>query len=251
MPSARATVRVMGKGQSADAAREPRGARRKRETHEKLVVAAFRLIAERGVDAVAINEITEAADVGFGSFYNHFPSKDAIYEEVFRRVFDEFGEALDRLTGELEDPADVVAVSVRHTILRAQAEPLWGRFVLRESLTPRGLTGGLTVRLLRDVHQGIARKRFAVRDPVMATAMAGGTVMASIALQSAATHAAAPLKRLGLDTKEIAERAAATVLRGLGVGLADATRVARRRLPILDTPASALAGDPSSTARAH
>jgi AcrR family transcriptional regulator len=51
------------------AQREPRGARRKRETRDKLLRAAFRLMAQRGIDAVAINEITEAADVGFGSFY--------------------------------------------------------------------------------------------------------------------------------------------------------------------------------------
>jgi len=36
-------------------------------------------MAERGMEGVAINEITEAADVGFGSFYNHFESKEAIY----------------------------------------------------------------------------------------------------------------------------------------------------------------------------
>jgi len=241
----------MSKGQSTDAPRLPRGARRKQETHDKLVAAAFRLIAERGVDAVAINEITEAADVGFGSFYNHFASKEAIYDEVFRRVFEEFGDALDRLTSAIDDPAEVVAVSVRHTVLRAQAEPLWGRFVLRESLTPRGLTSGLTVRLLRDVQSGTARKRFVAPDIVMAVAMAGGTVMVSIGLQSAAEYASAPLKKLGLDTKQIADRAAATVLRGLGVASAEATRIARRRLPALETPSAAFVGEPSSPSRAH
>jgi len=237
----------MSSDRTAGAEREPRGARRKRETREKLVLSAFRLIAERGVDAVAINEITEAADVGFGSFYNHFPSKEAIYEEVFRRVLDEFGDALDRLTGELEDPAEVVAASVRHTVLRAQAEPLWGRFVLRECLTPRGLTGGLAVRLLRDVRSGIARKRFVAPDPGMALAMAGGTVLLSIGLQSASQQAAAPLKKLGIDTKHVAERTAVTVLRALGVASAEATRIARRTLPTLQMPSSFLGSEPPSS----
>ena len=57
--------------------KEPRGARRKRETRARLLEAALRLSAERGMEGVAINEITEAADVGFGSFYNHFESKEA------------------------------------------------------------------------------------------------------------------------------------------------------------------------------
>ncbi|MGB1581288.1 MAG: TetR/AcrR family transcriptional regulator, partial [Nevskiales bacterium] len=60
-------------------AKEPRGARRKRQTRDKLMKAALQLMAERGKDGVAINEITEAADVGFGSFYNHFESKEAIH----------------------------------------------------------------------------------------------------------------------------------------------------------------------------
>ena len=38
--------------------REPRGARRKRETRARLLDAALRLMAERGMEGVAINEIT-------------------------------------------------------------------------------------------------------------------------------------------------------------------------------------------------
>jgi AcrR family transcriptional regulator len=79
--------------------REPRRARRKRETHEKLLRAAFGLIAERGADGVAVNEITKTADVGFGSFYNHFDSKEAIHAAAFGTVFEVFGDALARLTG--------------------------------------------------------------------------------------------------------------------------------------------------------
>src|SRR5512139_2807225 len=100
--------------------REPRGARRKRETREKLLTAAFQLIAERGVDGVAVNEITEAADVGFGSFYNHFESKEAIHAAVFTAVLDDFGAALDRLTADRDDPAEIISVCVRQTIAHAQ-----------------------------------------------------------------------------------------------------------------------------------
>jgi AcrR family transcriptional regulator len=48
-------------------------------------------MAEKGLDGVAINEITEAADVGFGSFYNYFESKEAIYQALVDSVFEEFG----------------------------------------------------------------------------------------------------------------------------------------------------------------
>src|SRR5688500_309837 len=80
---------------AAMAEREPRGARRKRETRQRLLEAALRLMAKKGMEGVAINEITEAADVGFGSFYNHFESKEAIYGTVMEWVFEDFADALD------------------------------------------------------------------------------------------------------------------------------------------------------------
>lgn len=213
--------------------REPRGARRKRQTHEKLLGAAFRLFGERGVDAVAINEITEAADVGFGSFYNHFESKEAIYGAVVDMVFGSFGDALDRLTSEVEDPAEVIAICVRQTILRAHAEPLWGRFFLREGFTPAAMTRGLGTRLLRDLQRGVAAKRFAAPDLLMALTLAGGCVMATVAVEAAtAEQSTSQAKRRGLDTKDLATRAAATILEALGLERAEARRLAARPLPL-------------------
>src|SRR5271170_941275 len=104
---------------ATQARREPRGERRKRETRSRLLEAALRLMAEKGMEGVAINEITEAADVGFGSFYNHFESKEAIYAALLDWVFEDFGDALDRLVRDIADPAEVISVCVRHTLLRA------------------------------------------------------------------------------------------------------------------------------------
>src|SRR6476619_2665988 len=54
--------------------------RRKARTRQALIDAAVRLIAAGRGERASIQEITEAADIGFGSFYNHFESK----EELFR-----------------------------------------------------------------------------------------------------------------------------------------------------------------------
>ena len=51
-----------------------RHARRREATRSKLIEAAESLFARQGVDNTRIQEITEEADVGFGSFYNHFES---------------------------------------------------------------------------------------------------------------------------------------------------------------------------------
>lgn len=209
-----------------------RGARRREETRARLIEAAYRLIAERGIDAVAINDITEAADVGFGSFYNHFVSKDAVHAAVVATLFDDFADALDHLAKDLEDPAEVIAVSVRHTLLRARRDPTWARFLLREGQSERALSRGLGQRLLRDVRAGIVRGRFNVPDPAMSVIAVGGGVLGAVAAQlQPSSQQQAALEEMGFTLAELPERAAAVLLHALGLGFAEAQEVARRPLP--------------------
>jgi AcrR family transcriptional regulator len=201
---------------------EPRGARRKRETRSKLLAAALRLMAEKGLDGVAINEITEAADVGFGSFYNHFESKEAIYQALVDSVFEEFADWLDRLLADVHDPAEVISASVRHTIARAQNEPLWGQFLIREGFPMREVNRGLGRRVLRDIQKGIDAGRFLNGDPVMSFVAVSGTVLASIAVALTDLHL--------FSTEHLPERCAAVVLQTLGLDQQAANEIARRPL---------------------
>lgn len=52
--------------------------RRTAETHERLFRAALDLFARKGFSETTVEDITEAADVGKGTFFNYFPSKDHI-----------------------------------------------------------------------------------------------------------------------------------------------------------------------------
>jgi AcrR family transcriptional regulator len=62
----------------------PRAGRRERhraETRDRLYRAALRLFAERGFLETTVEDITEAADVGKGTFFNYFPTKEHILAE--------------------------------------------------------------------------------------------------------------------------------------------------------------------------
>jgi AcrR family transcriptional regulator len=52
--------------------------RRSAEIRERLFGAALKLFAEKGFAETTVEDITNVADVGKGTFFNHFPSKDHI-----------------------------------------------------------------------------------------------------------------------------------------------------------------------------
>ena len=61
---------------------------------------------------VPVLDITQAADVGMGSFYNHFDSKEQLFQAAVTDVFDAYGAVLDSLP-EVDDPAETFARSFR------------------------------------------------------------------------------------------------------------------------------------------
>ena len=55
-----------------------RRARRKAELRQRILRAAFELFARQGFFATPVEQITEAADVAKGTFFNYFPTKEHV-----------------------------------------------------------------------------------------------------------------------------------------------------------------------------
>lgn len=68
--------------------------RKKARTRRDIYETAMDLFTAHGFAAVTISQICEAADVGRGTFFLHFPSKAALLYEFNERVAEEFAEAL-------------------------------------------------------------------------------------------------------------------------------------------------------------
>lgn len=56
--------------------------RRKELTHQRLIEAGERLFLDQGFDATTVEEIAVASDVAKGTFFNYFPSKEALLGEI-------------------------------------------------------------------------------------------------------------------------------------------------------------------------
>lgn len=64
---------------------EGRRERKRQQTRDAVIDAAWRLFVEKGFDAVTVAEIAEAADIDRKTVYNHFETKEDL---VFHRGFD-------------------------------------------------------------------------------------------------------------------------------------------------------------------
>jgi AcrR family transcriptional regulator len=69
--------------------------RRASVTYGKLLNAARAVFAEKGMDLTRIDEITERADVGKGTFYYHFQSKEELIRELIKSVLGELDAAIE------------------------------------------------------------------------------------------------------------------------------------------------------------
>jgi AcrR family transcriptional regulator len=63
---------------------ETRRERRKREVHDRIARAATALFERQGFAETTALEIADAADVAEKTFYNHFPTKQHLIEELAR-----------------------------------------------------------------------------------------------------------------------------------------------------------------------
>jgi AcrR family transcriptional regulator len=199
-----------------------RQARRRRQTRARLVRAAAALFARQGADNTRINEITDEADVGFGSFYNHFKSKEEIVEAVLTETLAAQGAAVAALTGGLEDPAEVVAVAHRHFVELARTDPDWAWLLIRLDVSQKLALGALGPFAEQDIAAGIKAGRFGVANRRIAMLDAGGALLS--------------VMRDVLDgrsPKDAGRLHAEGVLRLLGLTPEDAAEVARRPMPAL------------------
>jgi AcrR family transcriptional regulator len=199
---------------------QDRHARRREATRAKLIDATKALIARQGVDNTRIQEITEEADVGFGSFYNHFESKEAIIAAVLAETIAAQGAEIELLTADIEDPAEVIAVAHRSFVRRARSDPDWGWLLVRLDLSHNVLLAALGPYARRALRSGIKAGRFNVPHELIALYAMGGALLS---VMRAVLDGAAP--------KDADIHHAEGVLRLLGVPVDEAADVARRSLP--------------------
>ncbi|HZP41570.1 MAG TPA: TetR/AcrR family transcriptional regulator [Candidatus Binatia bacterium] len=89
---------------SATAVPGNRFERRRERTRQDLLAAAVEVLAAKGLHDTKIADIAAAADVGVGTFYLHFPTKEALFDAVVDETVTRLKRAVDAARLAATDP---------------------------------------------------------------------------------------------------------------------------------------------------
>lgn len=198
--------------------------RRKHRTRIALIRAAQAYIAA-GKTSVPILDITQSADVGMGSFYNHFESKEELFDAAVTDVLDSHGALLAQLTAAIEDPAETFACRFRLTGRLFRRRPQESQILLSNAAALLFTERGLAPRARQDIVDAVAAGRFHVDDPDRAVALAGGALLGLGALLR---------EQPDRDDAKEADAVTKDVLRVFGMTAREAQRLCQRPLPDLE-----------------
>lgn len=157
-----------------------RTARRRARNRGALISAAAEIVATSGVGALTVTAVTDRADLGSGTFYNYFDSREDVIAAVITEEVEMMGRRLDLLTRDIEDAAEVYSFSLRHLVGMAVHDPLWGWLVVRLGITHEQLLDILGPRCERDLTKGITDGRFSIPDLGVATATTLGGLLSTM-----------------------------------------------------------------------
>ena len=149
----------------ASAAISPRAQR----TRDALLAAGFEMLAERPIDAIAIDDIVARAGVAKGSFFNHFTDKpgfsQAIAEEVRRTLEARVDAANAAVTDPVERLAGGMRVAIEFALEERQQAIVMMRGLEASTTIDHELNRGIRADVEALVRAGLARPE-AVRSGV-------------------------------------------------------------------------------------
>jgi AcrR family transcriptional regulator len=151
---------------------ETRSDRRKRRNREALLAAGHQVMASKGIDAATMAEIAELADVGAGTVYNYFASKDDLAMGVMERVMDLLAQRIEAVTNTFDDPGQVYAFGVRNVMKAATTDRRWRWLLRRSEVIADAMYRVMGPYAIRDIRNAVAAGRYRTEDPELAWRMA-------------------------------------------------------------------------------
>ena len=197
--------------------------RRRARVRQRILEVVEKLTEARGIDDVTIDDIAEAADVARRTFYHYFESKHDVLVPIARARTRALNRRIDRSVEDVDDPAELIAIALRHTLRSMPEDPLCAWFIFRSGLPQQRLLEVIGESGQRDVGRGLESGRFAIANPAAVRSILSGAVIGALSgrLEGA------------LDDVDL-DDAVEYLLRLLGLPAGEAQEIAHRPLPPLE-----------------
>ena len=203
-------------------------------TRKKLLTAARNLIYTKSIENVAIVDITRAAGVAAGSFYNYFPNKGAIVAAIIEDFERVFSEDLETHRKRLKDPAMRLSVTLKYYFRQSQDNEAWCSFISNVGLSDQRVLVQPSQQCFEDVSIGMRGGRFKSDSAAVTVSLITGM----------ATHVGLEILRGNLPHSAVTETVR-HVLRMLGLPDIAAKAFAEATIP--DSPLPSRSDLPTDT----
>jgi AcrR family transcriptional regulator len=205
---------------------EPLGrvARRQQRNREALIQAASLVMTEKGVDGATMLEIAERADVGAGTVYNYFKSKDDLAIAVLEEMMHQLALRIEEVTKVFEDPAQVYAFGIRTVLETATTDVRWKQMLFRSEVLADALFRRMGPFAIRDLRRAADAGRFQIPNAELVWRL---TAHAIVGIGLAITTEAVPPSSI--------EQIIVRLLCMTGIGSDAAMELSNRPRPVLPT----------------
>ncbi|MEZ5797693.1 MAG: helix-turn-helix domain-containing protein [Paracoccaceae bacterium] len=147
----------------ANPTEEGRVARRRRRNRDALIAAARDIMTDKGVEAATMLEIAERADVGAGTVYNYFKSKDELAIAVLETLMHELGLRIEAVTNTFDDPPRSMP-DLRTVLDTATNDVRWAQLLNRSEVIADAMFRMMGPFAIRDLRLASQAGRFHVSN---------------------------------------------------------------------------------------
>jgi AcrR family transcriptional regulator len=201
---------------------EGRVARRQARNRSALIDAARQIMSEKGIDAATMAEIAEVADVGAGTVYNYFKSKEDLAVAVLETLMLDLALQIEKVTDTFDDPGQVYAFGIRTVIDTATSDLRWRQLLNRSEVIANAMFRQMGPFAIRDLENATRAGRFKVDDAALTWKMATHAIV-GVALSVTA----------GELPVSVIDNCVVRLLCMTGIGRDDAVDLANRDRPAL------------------
>ncbi|MFN3858493.1 MAG: TetR/AcrR family transcriptional regulator [Caulobacter sp.] len=143
-------------------------------TRDQLLAAAQQLLQDQTAGTLGIRQVTDRAGVVHATFYNYYPSIEALVEDLADLIFAAHVALVAPIRAVTSDPAELFSLITRQSL---RCTPLYGRLLFDAGLPIDRFLTRLRQAMRQDLVQGVETGRFERQDVDLALGMTNGAIL--------------------------------------------------------------------------